>query len=59
MAEFAFVPNEYSVEEADTDVEITIQLLSGELTFDIGVTVETTNTGTATGKLTSITFQPG
>ena len=57
VAEFAFTQSVYSIIEDNTDLQITIELIRGILTFDINVTVETTNTGTATGKATINVFQ--
>ena len=56
VAKFALTQNVHRIIKADTDVQITIELISGILSFNIDIMVETANPGTATGKATIIIF---
>ena len=52
LALFSFTSSVYSVDElANGEAEVIVQIRQGNLTTDVQVTVETTDGGTATGKI--------
>ena len=54
VALFRFTQTFYDVAESESNAAVTIQLISGELTFDINVTVATVRGGNATSKYITV-----